>query len=308
MPVKRKPVVLLWNSSAGSNHDREQANHVIDLLSDDGAPLLFEPVAKGHDIASTSRSLAAGPPKILAAAGGDGTLNAVASAVVHTRNTLGVIPAGTLNHLARDLSIPLAAEAAATTMLNGREIKIDVGQVNQRVFLNNSVIGLFPFYRAACDAYERCGLSLNRLTRFFAGLRSLVRTLWRLPQHRLQLTFDNGRSIWIRTAFVLIANNEHELERWNIGHRESLRDGHLWIYILKRSTRWSILRNAFQFLFQRFSRHEAFHIVKSRTVRIDSPSPHLRIGIDGEVARLPTPLEYRSLPRALRVIAPADNK
>jgi diacylglycerol kinase family enzyme len=305
MPANRKPVVVLWNASSGWNHDSKEATHVMELLSESGAPLEFEQIAKGQDITAASRAFIKGKPKILVAAGGDGTLNAVASAVVNTGNVLGVIPAGTLNHLARDLAIPLSAEAAAASMLGGHEIQIDVGAANNRFFLNNSIIGLYPFYRTSRDAYERRGLGLNRITRFIAVFRSFARTMWRLPQHDLRLTFDGGSTLEIRTAFVLIANNDHELEHWNLGHRASLDDGHLWIYILKRSTRWSMLRFFLHYLFKRFSRHEAFHIFKARGVRVESKASTLKVGLDGEIARLETPLEYRSLPRALRVIAPA---
>lgn len=300
-------MVVLWNASAGWNHDSEEATHVLEMLSESGAPLEFEQIWKGQDITAASRTFMSRRPKILVAAGGDGTLNAVASAVVNTRHVLGVIPAGTLNHLARDLAIPLSAEEAAASMLEGHEIQIDVGAANNRFFLNNSVIGLYPFYRKSRDAYERRGLGANFITRCIAVFRSFARTIWRLPQHDLRLTFDDGSPVEVRTAFVLIANNDHELEHWNLGHRESLDDGHLWVYILKRSTRWSMLRFFLRFVFKRFSRHEAFHIFKARSIRVESRASSLKVGLDGEIARLETPLEYRSLPRALRVMAPAKD-
>jgi diacylglycerol kinase family enzyme len=305
MPVNKKPVVVLWNSASGWSDDRRQAQQVRQLIAESGAPLQFERVGKGQDIAASSRSYLSGEPKILVAAGGDGTINAVAHALIHTDSALGVIPAGTLNHFARDLCIPLTAEGAAANIVSGREIQIDVGTVNGRLFLNNSVLGLYPVYRAAREAYERKGLGANRFTRFIAVLRSLVRVLLHLPQYRLHLTLEDGQTLSVKTAFVLIANNEHEIEQWNIGHRECLDKGHLWIYVLKRSTRWSLLKFFLRFLFKRFSRHDAFQIFKARAVRVDARFHHLKAGLDGEIVRLETPLEYRSLPRALRVIAPA---
>lgn len=304
MQPNERPVVILWNSSSGWSDDEQQARQLREILSGIGRPLLFEQVRKGQDITARSRRHMHGQPKVLVAAGGDGTINAVASAVVNTRNALGVIPAGTLNHFARDLAIPLTLQGAAASLVSGHEIQVDVGVVNERLFLNNSVIGLYPVYRAAREAYERRGLGANRITRFLAVLRGILRVLWHLPQLQLLLTLDDGRSLNICTAFVLIANNEHEVEQWNIGHRECLDRGQLWIYILKKSTRWSLVRFFFRFLFKRFSRHEAFHIFKTRAVRVDTKTQHLRVGIDGEIVRLETPLEYRSLPRALRVIAP----
>jgi diacylglycerol kinase family enzyme len=305
MPLNAQPVVILWNSSSGWSDDEQQARQVQEILSKGGSTLLFERVRKGQDITAKTRRHIRGEPKVLVGAGGDGTINAVASAVVNTPNALGVIPSGTLNHFARDLAIPLTSEGAAETLVSGSEIQVDVGTVNDRLFLNNSVIGLYPVYRAAREAYERRGLGANRVTRFLAVLRGLIRVLWHLPRLQLDLTLEDGRRFKIRTAFVLIANNEHEVEQWNIGHRESLDQGHLWIYILKRSTRWSLAVFFVRFLLKRFSRHEAFEIFKARSLRVDTRTRHLKVGVDGEIVRLETPLEYRSLPRALRVIAPS---
>jgi len=304
MSLNKKPVVVLWNSASGWSDDDQQAQCVQSMLAEGGSRVQFERVGKGQDIARKSRELVAGGSKLLVAAGGDGTINAVASALVDTDAALGVIPAGTLNHFARDLSIPLTVEGAASNVLTGHEIQVDVGCVNKRIFINNSVLGLYPVYRAARDAYERSGLGANRFTRLLVVVRGLARVLWHVPKFHLQITREDGRTFSVRTAFVLIANNEHEVEQWNLGHRTCMDKGDLWIYILKKSTRWSIMGFFLRFLFKRFSRHEAFEIFKARAVSVNSRHRHLKIGLDGEIVRMETPLEYRSLPGALRVIAP----
>ena len=78
------------------------------------------------------------------AAGGDGTINSVASAVVGSEKSLGVLPFGTMNHFAKDLHIPLDLEGAVNTIVAGHKTKVDVGEVNGRIFLNNSSLGLYP--------------------------------------------------------------------------------------------------------------------------------------------------------------------
>ncbi len=238
------------------------------------------------------------------AAGGDGTINAVASAVVHTPATLGVIPAGTLNHFARDLGIPIEPEAAALELQNGREVSVDVGAVNGRIFINNSVLGLYPVYRAAKEAYERKGLSSTRAGRFFAVLGGMLRVFWRLPHLKLRLV-ASGVEREIRTAFVLIANNEHELEDWNIGRRRSLEEGCLWVYAMRPCSRWGLLKFFVLFVLKQFRKRDAFEVFKVRELRIEARQRYIRVGIDGEIARMETPLDYESLPKALHVIAPA---
>jgi diacylglycerol kinase family enzyme len=78
------------------------------------------------------------------AAGGDGTLNAVTSVLVDGDRTLGVLPIGTLNHLAKDLRIPLDLDGAVQTLLEGVVANVDVAEVNGQIFLNNSGLGLYP--------------------------------------------------------------------------------------------------------------------------------------------------------------------
>ena len=78
------------------------------------------------------------------AAGGDGTINAVAAAIVDADKALGVLPFGTMNHFAKDLNIPLDFDGAIETIVAGHVTRVDVGDVNGRIFVNNSSLGLYP--------------------------------------------------------------------------------------------------------------------------------------------------------------------
>lgn len=238
------------------------------------------------------------------AAGGDGTINAVASAAIASGKTLGVIPAGTLNHFARDLEISLDPKVAAEQFRNGREIQVDVGSVNGRIFINNSVLGLYPVYRTARKGIESHGFGSSRAGRFFAVLGGILQVFWRLPHITIGLVTDDGTAKTMKTAFVLVANNEHELENWRIGHRSAMDKGHLWVYVMRKCSRWGLLRYFAKFLMKRFSQHDAFEVFKVKELRIESKRQKIRVGVDGEVIRMQTPLEYCSRPKALRVIAP----
>src|SRR5579864_154965 len=87
---------------------------------------------------------AAGDGGIVVAAGGDGTVAAVAAAVAGSRATLGVLPIGTSNHFARDLGLPATLPQAISVIAAGHARAVDVGEVNGRLFLNNSSIGMYP--------------------------------------------------------------------------------------------------------------------------------------------------------------------
>ena len=82
--------------------------------------------------------------ELLIVGGGDGTISAAASALVGTETRLGILPLGTLNHFARDLGIPTDLDEAAKLIAAGAERRVDVAEMNGRIFINNSAIGLYP--------------------------------------------------------------------------------------------------------------------------------------------------------------------
>jgi diacylglycerol kinase family enzyme len=305
MNAGKRSIAVLWNDAAGWDAGDQAAQDVQQTLATSDVDLRFCRIHKGDDIISQTRDLVSRGSTVVVAAGGDGTVNAVASALVNTPSALAVIPAGTLNHFARDLSIPLQPLAAAASIRDGREILVDVGCVNKHIFINNSVLGLYPVYRAAREAYERRGLGSNSFLRFFAVMRGILRTLWQFPHLELSLQTADGRMQRVQTPFVLIANNEHELEQWNIGHRKAINKGILWVYVMRRCSRWTAVRFLLAFVFKRFSRHDAFNIYAVRQLTVQSRSRLPRVGVDGEIVRLESPLHYQSMPRSLRVIAPA---
>lgn len=304
MDLAKRPVTVLWNSRSGWDEGERDAEIVREVLSRGGNHVEFRKIQKGDDIVEQCRNCLGSGAEVFVAAGGDGTVNAVASAIVNTTAALGVIPSGTLNHFARDLEIPLKADEAAQELVNGHQVSVDVGSVNGRIFINNSVIGLYPIYRAAREALERKQLGRSRIGQFFAVLGGIARVFWRLPHLRLRLVLD-GREREIRTPFVLIANNEHELESWQLGRRTSLSEGRLWVYVMRSCSRWKLLRFFVNFVFHQFRREDAFEVFKVSALSIRTKRDRIGVGVDGEIVKMQTPLEYKSLPRALHVIAPA---
>ncbi len=305
MPEPKSPITILWNTGAGWDEGDKEAEIVKGVLTKVDPDLHFHIIKKGDDIGKNCRSSVDSGAEVLVAAGGDGTINAVASAAVAASKALGVIPAGTLNHFARDLEISLDPAEAAEQFRTGHEVKVDVGTVNGRIFINNSVLGLYPVYRTARKSIESRGFGSSRIGRFFSVVGGMIQVFIRLPHLKLRLVLDDETK-QIKTLFVLIANNEHELETWRVGHRQSINEGHLWVYVMRKCSRWAVLRYFASFLMKRFSRHDAFDVFKVKEVRIESKRKSIRVGIDGEVVRMRTPLEYASKPQALRVIAPIN--
>lgn len=137
------PAIII-NACSGAN-DKEQARErLAEVFSNGHRGTRISLAQSGEEIIGLARRAVDDGCEPIIAGGGDGTINAVASTLVGTDRTLGVLPLGTLNHFAKDLSIPLDLEEAARVCVAGHTARVDVGEVNNRIFLNNSSLGLYP--------------------------------------------------------------------------------------------------------------------------------------------------------------------
>jgi diacylglycerol kinase family enzyme len=138
----------------------------------------------------------------IVAGGGDGTVNAVAGSLAGTDGVLGVLPMGTLNHFAKDAGIPLDLEAAVRNLFTGQVTKVDVGEVNGRVFVNNSGVGFYPHFVRQREEQERRG-HVKRVA-FVLALRALLRRYLRL---RMRVHLGREEALEQVTPFLFVGNN-----------------------------------------------------------------------------------------------------
>jgi diacylglycerol kinase family enzyme len=284
------PLPVVINARAGSACP--DAETLVALFRDAGAE------ARVHDSLDIGE-LASERPAVIVAAGGDGTVNAVASAVAGTGIALGVLPVGTLNHFARDIGMPLGLDAAARVIVAGRRRAVDVGEVNGRVFVNNSSIGLYPTMVHRRDKQQR-RLGRGKWQAMLWALHSVLRSH---PFLDLALEID-GTAYRRRTPLVFIGNNEYRMEGFYVGLRERLDCGVLSLYLTHRGGRLGLLLLGLRALFGRLQQAKEFEAARVTRVRIESRHTRLLVATDGEVAAFDLPLEYRVRPRALQVIVP----
>jgi diacylglycerol kinase family enzyme len=138
-------VEVILNASAGAG-DREGARELLLKIFGEAEVSANVRLARGgEEIAALARRAASDPGcRTVWAGGGDGTVSTVASALVNTDKAFGVLPLGTLNHFAKDLGLPQDLEAAARSLLTGSTARVDAAEVNGRVFVNNSGLGIYP--------------------------------------------------------------------------------------------------------------------------------------------------------------------
>ncbi len=185
-------VALLWNVSSGWTSSEETLETIRSILVSHGSTLDVTELKEGMDIGECVEAAIRAGAELVVAAGGDGTVNAVASALLYRPVALGIIPAGTLNHLARDLNLPIDEQKAAVALTSARVVSIDAATVNGRTFVNNSVLGFFPYYRHLRERLERRWFGSSKLGRFAAVVAGLCAALWRLP--RLTVRYSTRRT------------------------------------------------------------------------------------------------------------------
>jgi len=239
-------------------------------------------------------------PAMIVAAGGDGTVSAVARAAVGTGVPLGILPLGTLNHFARDLGIPPSLSAAIDVLAEGEWADVDVGEVNGSVFVNNSSIGLYP---RLVRHRERLQHRLGR-GKWLALLRAVLIVLRRYPLVHVVVQAGERRLVR-RTPLVFVGNNAYAMNGLEIGRRERLTDGQLCLYIPRRGGRFALFGIALRALLGRLDAEAEFDLAAAPELRIVTPRRRVRAALDGEVRTLRSPLEYRVRPGALRVVVPS---
>ena len=295
--MARVPVLL--NRGGGAiAADPQVRKKVADAMKAAGLDARIE-LIDGGDCEVRARTIAKRGDALLVVGGGDGTIGAAASALVGTKTMLGILPLGTLNHFARDLGIPTDLTEAAKLIANARGQRVDVAEMNGRIFINNSAIGLYPLMVVDRDMQrERLGRS-KRLAMIVAS----IRTLARFHHQRLTLTI-NGKKRMVDTPLLFVGNNDYRIDIAAPGQRESVNDGELCVLVMRKKTAAGLIAASIRALLNRARPDDMVQLDGVERLSVASARNMLRVSLDGEVVRAEPPLEYKIRKKALRVAAP----
>jgi YegS/Rv2252/BmrU family lipid kinase len=294
------PVKVIISAGAGPGDNNEASKRLTRIFNENHIDADISLAQSGAEVTELAQEAARSPYKVIVAGGGDGTVNSVAAAVVDSDKTLGVLPLGTLNHFARDLKIPFDLQAAAQTIVAGHTTEVDVAEVNNRIFLNNSSLGLYPIIVREREKHQRLGYN-----KWPAFIWATIQALRRYPFLDVRLRVKD-ELVARTTPFVFIGNNQYAMESFNIGLRDRLDSGVLSVYITDRVGRLRLIGLALRALVGRLRDDKDFLALNSNDVKIQTAHKRLRVAFDGEVEVMETPLQYRVRSRALRVIVPKD--
>ena len=231
--------------------------------------------------------------------GGDGTVGSTAGVLAGTGVAMGVLPVGTLNHFAKDLGVPQELELAVAVIAANHVREVDVGEVNGTVFVNNSLIGVYPYMVAERERRRK----LHGLGKWPAMGMAFVRMLMRFPRRRLTLTAQ-GATTSYRTPLLFIGVNEYDLERMKLRRTRGLDQGELWVLVAKHRNAAAFLWLACRTFFGGLSQGSDFDVLRVSHAEVQTRASRVPVSHDGEVKRMHGPLRYTLRPGDLRVFAP----
>lgn len=306
-PGERTPrsAFVVINSASGPAADRQAvADRIAQTFADHGWQALLEicdPPDLQARMAAACQSAKTTPGAIVVVGGGDGTIRSAAALAVEHGVALGILPMGTMNLLPKDLGLPLDPVEAAQAIATGIERRIDVGRVNDRIFLHSSVLGVVPLLGREREEFRRSRTWGARL----AALRRALRCALGTPRITLQIE-EGGRAVRVRTYSLAICSNTLSDKPGEALLRTTLDGGRLALYLSRHRGRLGLFTLLLTLGTGRWTLDRQMQAAETTTLRITARRRRLAVSNDGEVEHLATPLRYSLMQRALRVVVAAN--
>ncbi len=245
---------------------------------------------------------------VVLAAGGDGTIRAVAEAAALADVRFGAIAIGTFNFFARTHKLSEVPEQAIRDALTGDVKAVRLGEVNGHMFLINASVGLYAKSIAEREQNTK-RFGRNRLVATLSTLKSMLSS-----QRLLHAKFESGDhgvaqggdtlSVERKTPMIFIGNNYLQLSNLNFDVAACMKKDMLAVVLFKPVTRSSVLRILFHGMTGKINSDKDVESFCMRSMTIHTKRKSHDVALDGELFHMEAPLEVKSLPKALQLVVP----
>lgn len=309
-PRADAPFHVVLNAGSGRTDTELRCATIRNVLEAAGRSCVLEVVHDGATlprVASNVAKRATSEGAILVAAGGDGTLNAVAHEAVRHGCVFGVLPQGTFNYFGRTHGIPEDLAEAVRALLRARVRHVQIGMVNGRSFLVNASVGLYP---RLLEEREHDKRQFGR-SRAVALLSALKTALGRHRNLRIVLELD-GRSRRLRTPTLFVGNNRLQMEQVGMQPLDhAVEEGRLGAIAPRPVGRWRMLGLLLRGALGRLGQAEDVVAFAFRSMTVRAPllsgRRRIKVAVDGEVCMLELPLRFEALDGRLALLV-ADTR
>jgi diacylglycerol kinase family enzyme len=304
--ARELPLYIVFNVASGSGDGQVNQRAMEDVLREAGREHQFFLVRDPRELANHAERAAQMATRhggAVIVAGGDGTINAVAQATLGTGQPFGIVPQGTFNYTGRAHGIPLETVEATRMLLDAKLKRMQVGLVNDRVFLVNASLGLYPQLLQDRETFKK-KLGRYRAVAFASAIATILRGNGLLS---LELSHDNKRET-VRTPSLFIGNNALQLEQTGLPEAEAIGQEQLAGIVLNESGPSALLGLMMRGVLGQLDaaeslRHFSFNRMQVRPALRGVRK--LKVALDGEVHWMKPPLTFRVAERPLWLLAPA---
>ena len=309
MSVSAKPLSLIYNEKSGfhaANKDEIYEPLMTNLTAYGYEIQAFE-ISAETDFSSfmdriIARHLQAEEIGIVVAAGGDGTLNTVATKLIGTEIPMGIFPLGTFNYVARLLHIPLDLLKAADVIATGQIRAVHVAQINDHIYLNNASLGLYPLFIQRRELYNR------RFGRF--ALHAYTSALDVLIRDRKELKLEveiDGKKYPVKTTLIFFGNNQLQLAEMNLRIAKCAELGKVAGVVVAKSDKPTLFKILWQLIRGNLDHAPDVYSFSADKVQIHSKAKKLTLALDGEIVEMQPPLHISVRKHALKIMVPYDS-
>jgi len=306
MSNRTRPLSIIYNQKSGFHASQKDDvyEELIGYLSSCGFEIQSFEMSKFSDfqilmLQVLGRHQDTENKGVVVAAGGDGTLNAVAQYLMSTDIPMGILPLGTFNYVARVLNIPLDLMQAATVIADGEIRASHVATINDRIYLNNASLGLYPLFIKKRELYNH-HLGRFPLNAYTSGLDVLLRDRKEL---KLQIDVD-GVKYPVKTPLIFFGNNQLQLSELNLRIAESAAKGKVAGVVVAKSDKLSLFKMLWQLMRGNLEKTPDVYSFAADAVTIDTTRKKLTVALDGEIVEMQPPLHIAVRKNALNIMVP----
>ncbi len=300
------PFFVVLNAGSGRQNSDEQQALIAQTFEEGGRAfefLLIDDAARINEVARRAVELAQSRQGVVVAAGGDGTINAVAAAVLGSGCPFGVLPQGTFNYFGRVHAIPQDTAAAARALLGASIEPVQAGQVNGRLFLVNASLGLYPQLLEDREAWKQ-QLGRSRFVAFLSGIATLLQS-----RRQLHLQIESeGKAVALRTPTLFVGNNHLQLTRVGIDEQQTdaVEQGQLAAIVVRPIGTLALFGLLMRGLLGQLGEADNIDSFSFRRLTVTPRGlKRIKVATDGEIAWMRTPLVFEIAPQPLLLLVPA---
>ena len=302
-----KPLSILYNGKSGfhAQNKEDVYEQMMTIFTDYGFEIQVFEFTEQNSVDEAMQQILlrhqqATDRGVVVAAGGDGTLNAVAAYLIHTNIPLGILPLGTFNYVARAYNVPLELIEAAKVIATGQVLPIHVAKLNNLIYLNNASLGLYPLFIEKREYYNRW-FGRFKIHAYTSALDVLFR---QYPDLKLEVVVD-GEKYPVKTPLVFFGNNPLQLKEMNLQIAQCAKLGKLAGIVVAKSGKSALFKLLFQLVRGEIERTPDVYSFSADHVEIYAKkAKSLRVAVDGELHTETLPLKLTVDQNALNLMVP----